>query len=139
MGGDLAGLAAEVTPYVTAAVSAYGGAVLAKTQDEAAEAAVGVGRRLVQRIFGVRAEPAELPEVLADVVDDPDDADGVAALRKAIGKALSADAALASEVRGLVAEARAAGVVVTASGERSVATHINTGVIVTGDDASVQR
>jgi hypothetical protein len=45
MGGDVASLAAEMTPYVSAAVGAYGGAVLAKMRDEAADATVGLGRR----------------------------------------------------------------------------------------------
>ena len=52
MGGDAAALAAEATPYVSAAVGAYGGAVLARLRDDAADATVGLGRRLLQRMFG---------------------------------------------------------------------------------------
>jgi hypothetical protein len=51
MGGDVASLAAEMTPYVSAAVGAYGGAVLAKVRDEAADATVGLGRRLLQPVL----------------------------------------------------------------------------------------
>jgi len=54
MGGEIASLAAEVTPYVSVAVGAYGGAVLAKVRDDAADSAVTLGRRLLQRMFGVR-------------------------------------------------------------------------------------
>ncbi len=36
MAGDVASLAAEMTPYVSAAVGAYGGAVLARVRDDAA-------------------------------------------------------------------------------------------------------
>jgi S-adenosyl methyltransferase len=36
VGGGVASLAAEMTPYVSAAVGAYGGAVLAKVRDDAA-------------------------------------------------------------------------------------------------------
>ena len=43
MGGDVASLATEMTPYVSAAVGAYGGAVLAKVRDDAADATVGLG------------------------------------------------------------------------------------------------
>ena len=93
----------------------------------------------MQRIFGVRQEGEALPEALAHVVEDPGDADGVAALRKAIRKALTADDELADEVCVLLGEAQRAGVAVTASGERSVAAQVNAGVIVTGDGASVQR
>ena len=44
---EVATLIADATPYVTAAVGAYGGAVLAKVRDDAADATVGVGRRLL--------------------------------------------------------------------------------------------
>ena len=65
MGGEVATLAAEMTPYVSAAVGAYGGAVLAKVRDEAADATVGLGRRLLQRVFGSRREGEPLPDPLA--------------------------------------------------------------------------
>jgi hypothetical protein len=55
MSGDVASLAAEVVPYMATAASAYGGAVLAKARDDAADATVGLGRRLLQRVFGTRA------------------------------------------------------------------------------------
>lgn len=105
MSGDLVQLATDVTQYVTTAAGAYGGAVLARTQDQAADATVGFGRRLAQKIFGVREEGEEVPEALADVIDDPDDGDNQAALRKAIRKALAADAELAEQVGAMLAEA----------------------------------
>ena len=115
MSGDLATLATEVTPYVTAAVSAYGGAVLAKIGDKAAEesadAAVGLGRRVLQRIFGTRQQGEQVPEVLADVIADPQDADYLGALRTALRKALAGDDAVAGEVRAMLAEAAPAGTV----------------------------
>jgi hypothetical protein len=48
MTGDIATVVAEATPYLMAAVSAYGGAVLAKVRDDTADATVGLGRRLVR-------------------------------------------------------------------------------------------
>jgi hypothetical protein len=139
MGGDLVQVVNEATPYVVAAASAYGGAVLAKAQDEAATATVGVGRRLVQRIFGTRDEGEEVPEVLADVITDPEDADNLGALRKAIRKALAADEELATQVREIVRDAQGAGVHVIASGERSAAAHTNKGIIATGDGNTFPR
>jgi hypothetical protein len=133
MSGELVQLAGEVTPYVTAAAAAYGGAVLAQVQEEAATATVGFGRRMAQRIFGVRAEGEETPEVMTDVIDNPQDADNVAALRKAIRKALAADADLAAQVRQLAEEARSAGAQVMTFGDRSPAVHTNCGIIATGD------
>ena len=105
MGGDVASLAAEMTPYVSAAVGAYGGAVLAKVQDEAADATVGLGRRLLQRIFGSRSLGEPLPGPLADLAASPQDEDALAAVRLAIRKALAADAVLDAEVRSMLADA----------------------------------
>ena len=104
MGAELVQMAADVVPYATAAGAAYGGAVLTKVRDDAAEGTVDLGRRLLQKIFGKRAPGEGLPEVLADAVAEPEDADNVAALRKAIRKALEADEALASDVRTILAE-----------------------------------
>ena len=42
-------LAAQVMPYVTAAAGVYGAAVLSKVEDEAADATVSLGRRVLQR------------------------------------------------------------------------------------------
>lgn len=104
MSGELAELANDVTPYVVTAVGAYGAAVLAQAQDEAATAAVGLGRRLAQRVFGARGADAEIPEALADVVDDADDSDNLSALRKAIRKALTDDPEREADVRRLLHE-----------------------------------
>jgi hypothetical protein len=98
-------MAAEMTPYVSAAVGAYGGAVLAKVRDDAADATVGLGRRLLQRVFGARQEGESLPQPLADLAADPGDGDALAAVRLAVRQALTADPVLAGEVRSLLAAA----------------------------------
>lgn len=105
MGADVASVAAEMTPYISAAVGAYGGAVLAKVRDEAADATVGLGRRLLQRIFGSRSPGEPLPGPLADLAASPRDEDALAAVRLAIRKALAADAVLDAEVRSMLADA----------------------------------
>jgi hypothetical protein len=105
MTGEVATLAAEMTPYVSAAVGAYGGAVLAKVRDEAADATVGLGRRLLQRVFGSREEGEPLPDPLGSLAADPDDGDALAAVRLAIRQALAADPALQAEVRSMLASA----------------------------------
>lgn len=107
MAGDVVSLAAEVTPYISAAVGAYGGAVLAKVNDEAADATVGLGRRLLKRIFGPRDQGELLPEPLADLAADPDDGDALAAVRLRVRQALAADGALEAEVRAMLAAAPA--------------------------------
>lgn len=105
MGGDIASMTVEMTPYISAAVSAYGGAVLARARDEVADATIGLGRRLLQRIFGHRTEAEPLPGPLADLAGDPQDSDALAAVRLAVRKALEADPALAAEVRAMLAGA----------------------------------
>lgn len=105
MGGDVASLAADMTPYISAAVGAYGGAVLAKARDEAADATVSLGRRLLQKVFGPKDEAAPLPGELADLVADPGDMDALASCRLAIRKALSLDPALEAEIRSMLVHA----------------------------------
>lgn len=104
MAAELVQLAADVTPYVTAAAGAYGGAVLTKAKDKAADTTVDLGRRVLQKIFGHREPGEQLPEALADVIADPADADNQAALRKAIRKALEAHESVATDVRSMLAE-----------------------------------
>jgi hypothetical protein len=108
--GEIA-LAAEVTPYAAAALSAYGAAVLAKAKDDLADATIGAGRRALQRIFGRRKDDEELPAVLAEVVENPDDEDYLGALRLAIRKALESDTALLDDVREIISEADRTGTV----------------------------
>ena len=105
MAGDVASLAAEMTPYMSAAVGAYGGAVLAKVRDDAADATVGLGRRLLQRVFGSRTGREQLPAPLAALAADPGDGDALAAVRLAIRQVLAADPVLAAEVRSMLAGA----------------------------------
>jgi hypothetical protein len=105
MAGEAAVLVADATPYVTAAIAAYGGAVLAKVRDDAADATVGVGRRLLQRIFGHQAEAEPLPQPLAALAADLGDADALGMLRWTIRQALEADAMMLTEVRSILASA----------------------------------
>jgi hypothetical protein len=134
--GELAVLVGQVSPYVTAAVGAYGSAVLATVNDEAAGATVGLGRRMLRRIFGSRTG-GDVPRPVADLAAEPGDPDLQAALRVAIRKVLAVDTELAGDLRAmLTAEAP---VTVTASGARSIAAHTITGVAATGDDVTITR
>jgi hypothetical protein len=133
---ELVSLAGEVSPYVTAAVGAYGGAVLACVRDEAADATVGLGRRMLQRIFGTRTA-GQVPEPVADLAAAPGDLDLQAALRVVIARMLAADPGLAGDLRGMLAVAPV--VTVTASGERSIAAQTITGVAAAGDHTTIIR
>ena len=103
MGGDVVSLATQMTPYVSAAVGAYGGAVLARVQDEEADATVGLGCRLLQRLFGSRNQGEPLPGALAELAARPEDEDAMAAVRLAIRKILAADPGLEAEMRSMLA------------------------------------
>lgn len=105
MGGDVVSLAAEMTPYISTAAGAYGVAVLARVRDEAADATVGLGRRMLQRIFGSLGDGEPLPGPLAALVTDPQDGDALAAVRLAVRQALAADPVLEAEVRSMLAGA----------------------------------
>jgi hypothetical protein len=96
MGGDVPSLAAEMAPYMSAAAGFYGWAVLANVRDEAAGATVSLGRRLLQRVFGVRGEGEPLPGPLADLAGDPHDSDAAAAVQIAVRDALAGDPVLVS-------------------------------------------
>lgn len=102
MSGDLATLVADVMPYVTAAVSAYGGAVLVRAQENTADATVEWGRKILQRIFGIESTEQETLDAIAKLAEDPDSADLPARLRKA----LDADPNLTAEVAQMVELAR---------------------------------
>jgi hypothetical protein len=103
---EVAALVTDATPYVTAAVGAYGGAVLAKTRDKTADATVDVGVRILQRVFGRKKAADPLPKQLADVVAHPGDAEFLAVLRVAVRKALERDAAMLADVRAIVSATR---------------------------------
>ena len=105
MDGYVTSLAVEMTPYVSAAVAAYGGAVLARVRDEAADTTVELGCRLLQRVFGFRGEKEPLPGSLTDLAANPADGDALAAMRLALRKKLTADPVLEADVRSMLASA----------------------------------
>jgi hypothetical protein len=129
MPGEVASIAVEMTPYISAAFGAYGGAVLAKVRDDAADATVGLGRRLLQRVFGRRASEEPLPGALADLAADPGDAMALSAVTYAIRKALEADPSMLAEVRTMLASGPA----------KTVTQHVHAGrdAYVAGRDQTV--
>ncbi len=76
-----------------------------------------------------------------DLADAPNDPDAQAALRLQLRRALEADPASAAEIARLWGEAQAAGVTVTAFGDRSVAIggSVSGSTIITGDQNEVER
>lgn len=132
MTAELTTLTADMIPYVTAAVGAYGGAVLAKVRDDAADMTVGIGRRLLQRIFGRKKESDPLPEILADLASSPDDPTVIGALQYTIRKIIENDAQMLADAREILAEANQA---------TTVEQHVRAGrdAYVAGRDITVNR
>ncbi|MEU7739082.1 hypothetical protein [Nonomuraea sp. NPDC049158] len=143
MSGELVALVGSASPYVVSAVSAYGGAVLARVQEEAADATVGWGRKILQRFFGTDAEQAQVPRELERLIREPDNADFQAALRVYLAELLQEDAQLADDVRRMLEQAdsatgnTASGNTVTASDRGVAAGRDITGSVITGDNSSI--
>jgi hypothetical protein len=133
---ELEAVVAEALPVMGAAVSAYGVGVLSRVQDAAADATVGLGRRLVQQVWQRSKHPEAVQVAVAQLAELPGDADALAALRLQVRKVLAQDPALLAQVAGMLPQRGA----VTASGERSVAIGgSNRGTISTGDGGSETR
>ena len=87
----------------------------------------------------VEAKPAAL-EAAQDVAESPGDEDAQVALRRQLRKLLTEDQSLAEEVKRWLDQGKAAGINVTAAGDRSVAIggNVNSSTIVTGDQNTVK-
>ncbi|MGY3851234.1 hypothetical protein ACWV2X_39365 [Streptomyces hydrogenans] len=140
MNAEIMEVLGQAEPYLTAAVSAYGAAVLVRAQDVALDAAVegtaGVGRRILELVWRRRdgEERAALEAAVQDAAEDPEDSDAVAALRHQVKRALREDAELVRELVALLPEQ--VGMTVNVSGTRAIgAQHI--GIAASGDHTTI--
>jgi hypothetical protein len=110
MSAELGEVVGQVVPYVTAAAGAYGGAVLERVREQAADATatatVGLGSRILRLLLGRSSNQPALEGAVMDVAEDPNDADSVAQLRVQLRKALQADPELLEELAALLPEAQ---------------------------------
>jgi hypothetical protein len=134
---DISSLLDHAVPAVGAAVSAYGVAVLTRAEDEAAQATVQMGQRLLDRVLRRTPDRAPIEAAVTDLAATADDPDALAALRLQIKKALLADPSLVAELAALLPERPAP----RADGPRAVAVAGDMpGIVSTGDGATnVQR
>ncbi|MFD5757829.1 hypothetical protein ACFWIZ_22115 [Streptomyces sp. NPDC127044] len=140
MSAELVQLVEQAGPAVTAAVGAYGAAVLTRAQDVAAEATVGLGQRILQLVWRRRDEVGrtELERVVGEAADEQDDAYSTAVLGRLLRRALQDDPGLREELSAMLPAPAAGTVIITASGERSIAAqHIGTAI--TGDGHAPSR
>ncbi|WP_369185010.1 hypothetical protein [Streptomyces sp. Y1] len=135
---ELDALLGQVVPAVSAAVGAYGAGVLTRAEDEAADATVRLGQRLLNRILRRSPRPEPVVAAVTDLAEAAEDPDTVVVLRRQLRRVLTEDPGLAAELAALLP---AAGPSVQASGERSIAVGgANSGIVSSGDNAvNVQR
>lgn len=126
---DIEVVVGQVMPAIGSAVAAYGAGVLTRAEDEAAEASVRLGQRLLARILRRAADPSSVEAAVGDLVAAPGDGDAVGALRLQIRKALAGDAELVAELAALL-PARA-----QASGERATAVAGDVNISTAGPDS----
>ena len=134
---DIGALASSLTtalvpllPYLLKAGEGAAGETGKKALDQSLEWGKSLWSKLKP---GVEAKPAAL-EAAQDVADAPEDEDLQATLRVQLKKLLIEDQSLAEDVSRWLEQGKAAGITVTASGERSVAIGGDVkGAIITGD------
>ncbi|WP_221348270.1 hypothetical protein [Streptomyces beigongshangae] len=129
----------QAGPYVTAALAAYGGAVLHRAEDAAVEATANRGRRVLQAVWR-RCSPGgrtQLEEAVQGVAEEPDNPDAQAVLRQQVRRALREDTELLREITELLPVSHSTNV--TASGNRSIAAKGISGIAITGDHSSVRK
>ena len=132
---------APFLPYLLKGVKLAGQEAVKKLGEKAGEQGFDHAKALWEKLRPkVEAKPAAL-EAVQDVATRPDDEDALAALRLHLKKLLAEDLSLAEELAHLLAQARAAGQTVTASGNRSVAIggSVSGSVIVTGDRNKINQ
>ncbi|HEV3174275.1 MAG TPA: hypothetical protein VGZ32_28255 [Actinocrinis sp.] len=130
---ELETVLAEAFPVMSAAVGVYGAGVLSRVEDVAADATIGLGRRLLQRVWHRAPRPAAVESAVAELAEAPEDPDALGALRLQVRKVLAADPELLAEVAGMLPGRGAA----TASGEGAVALGgSNSGIISAGGGAA---
>jgi hypothetical protein len=140
VGAEVVQLVEQASPYLTAAVGAYGAAVLTRAHDVAADATVGLGQRIFQLVWrhGDQAGRAELERVVDEAADERNDAYSAAVLSRILRRALQDDPRLREELSALLPAPAPGTVTITASGERSIAAqHIGTAI--TGDGHAPPR
>ncbi|WP_240979639.1 hypothetical protein [Streptomyces sp. HNM0574] len=134
MTAEIAQWVQQAGPVVASGVSAYGVAVLTRTQDAAADATVNLGRRILQTVWqrGDEEGRGELERVVAEAAGAEDAASASDELGRFLGRALRDDPELRAQLSAMLPVPAAGTVNVTASGERAVAAqHI--GTVITGD------
>ena len=107
---DVSAVAGAALPYLSAVAGAYGAAVLQRVADLSgdvtADAAVGLGRRLLRRLSG-SAQSAEIEEAVTQLAVTPHGDAQADLLRAAVRRALADDPDLEAEITDMLVDAGA--------------------------------
>jgi hypothetical protein len=122
----------SVLAAVMAAIGKYGTSVLTRGEEAAADATVGLGQRLLNRIRKHPESDAQIAKAVEGVAGNPGDDDYEGLLRGKITKALDRDGTLSTDLAELL---KTAGHVVSTSGDRTAIVNRNTGILSLGDNA----
>ncbi|MFF5231611.1 hypothetical protein [Dactylosporangium sp. NPDC000521] len=102
---DVGEVTSAVVPFVSAAVGAYGTAVVQRVVDQAgdatAEAGIGVGRRVLRRLFR-SGRGQQIEEAVTDLGSAPDDETLADLVRAQVRAALGGDPELAAEIAAML-------------------------------------
>jgi hypothetical protein len=131
--------AAGSLPWIVHALKVYGHQVLAKAEDDAADAPVQFGLRLLHKLFGRKKQGEPVPDVVAKVIDHPGQDVYLDLLKSTITVALAESSQMLAEVREILAKAAESGGAPVNTGPQT-ATADNGGIaqnIVAGPNASV--
>lgn len=93
-------------PAVGAAVGAYGVSVLSRAEDQAADATVRLGQRLLDRILRRTPDRAPIEAAVTDLAATAGDPDALAALRLRLRGLLEENPSLAAELAALLPHRR---------------------------------
>jgi hypothetical protein len=101
---DINELALTVSSYLASVATAYGANVIHQLEEDGvaatADAAAGLGRRLMRRVM--RAPAPAIEAAVVDVATYPGDEDFAAALRGQLRKALASDDALRADLAAML-------------------------------------
>jgi hypothetical protein len=128
----------QAAPYMTAAIGAYGAAVLSRAEDVAADATANLGRRMLHAVWHRRTgQRAELERVVQEVAEDPDDMDAISSLRNQLKRAVREDADLLRELAELLAAAPPGSVIGNRFRDRTAVATGRAGIAVSGDSVTI--
>jgi len=138
MGTKVVQLMEQAGPYMTAAIGAYGAAVLSRAEDAAVDATANLGRRMLQAVWHrLTGQRAELERFVQEVAEDPSDTDTIGSLRNRIKRAVREDADLLRELVDLLAAAPPGSVIANTFGDRAAVAMGGAGTAISGGNVTI--